>query len=164
ALHSDIPVAAAEIPAGPGYLRTLGRRLRGDPLGLFGLVLVLLVLFCAAFGPLIAPYGPFKLAVVDRFEAPSWAHLLGTDNLGRDVFSRVLVGSRIALGVGAGSIAIALSLGLVLGLVAGYGPRWLDNSLLLLFDSVYSFPTIMLGLTVMTLLNPSVQTLVLVIV
>ena len=154
----------AEIPAGPGFFRMLGRRLRSDPLGLLGLVLVLLVLFCAVFGPWIAPYSPFKLQVLDRFQEPSWTHLFGTDNLGRDVFSRVLAGSRIALSVGGGSIAIALSIGLVLGLVAGYGPRWLDNALLLLFDSVYSFPTIMLGLTVMTLLNPSVGTLVLVIV
>ena len=129
-----------------------------------GLVLVLMVIFCAVFGPSIAPYSPFKLAVLDRFQAPSWAHLFGTDNLGRDVFSRVLAGSRIALGVGGGSIAIALSIGLILGLIAGYGPRWLDNALLLLFDSVYSFPTVMLGLTVMTLLNPSIGTLVLVIV
>src|ERR1700690_809006 len=164
ALHSDIPVVTADVPAGPGFLRMLLRRLGSDPLGMLGLVLVLSVLFCAVFGPWMAPYSPFKLQVADRFHEPSLAHLFGTDNLGRDVFSRVLVGSRIALSVGGGSIAIALSIGLVLGLIAGYGPRWLDNVLLLLFDSVYSFPTIMLGLTVRTLVGPSVGTLVFVIV
>ena len=164
ALPSDISAGPADALAAPGFARTLLRRLRGDPLGLLGFALVLLVLFCAVFGPSISPYSPFKLQVSDRFHEPALDHLFGTDNLGRDVFSRVLSGSRIALGVGGGSIAIALTLGLVLGLIAGYGPRWLDNFLLLLFDSVYSFPTIMLGLTVMTLVGPSIGTLVFVIV
>ena len=145
-------------------MRLLLRRLASDPLGLLGLVLVLSVVFCAVFGPWMAPYSPFKLQIAERFHGPSLAHLFGTDNLGRDVFSRVLAGSRIALSVGGGSIAIALPIGLVLGLIAGYGPRWLDNLLLLLFDSVYSFPAIMLGLTVMTLVGPSVGTLMFVII
>ncbi len=173
----DVAVAAAE-PAEPGFLLRAARRVRSDPLGLLGLLLVLLVLFCAAFGPALAPYNPFKIRVSDRYLEPSvlqlfgaadkgqavLSHVFGTDNLGRDVFSRVLTGTQIALGVGAGSIAIALVIGLVLGLVAGYGPRWIDNLLLLLFDSIYSFPTVMLGLTVMTLLGPSIGVLMLVVV
>ena len=140
------------------------RRLASDPLGLLGLILVLLMVFCAIAGPHIAPFDPFKIRVTERFIAPSLPHLLGTDNIGRDVFSRVLVGSRIALTVGGLSIAIAMMIGLVLGLCAGYGPRWLDNLLLLMFDSVYSFPTVILGLTVMTLLGPSMTNLILVVV
>ena len=157
-------MAVTEIPVGPGFFRMLGRRLRSDPLGLLGLSLVLLVIFCAVFGPSIAPYSPFKLQVMDRFQPPSGEHLFGTDNLGRDVFSRVLAGTQIALGVGGGSIAIALVIGLMLGLIAGYGPRWLDNLLLLLFDSIYSFPTVILGLTVMTLAGASIPTLMFVVV
>jgi peptide/nickel transport system permease protein len=140
------------------------RRLASDPLGLLGLTLVLLMIFCAIAGPHIAPFDPFKIRVTERFIAPSLPHLMGTDNIGRDVFSRVLVGSRIALTVGGLSIAIAMMIGLVLGLCAGYGPRWLDNLLLLIFDSVYSFPTVILGLTVMTLLGPSMTNLILVVV
>ena len=140
------------------------RRLSRDPLGLLGLILVLLMVFCAIAGPHIAPFDPFKIRVIERFIAPSLPHVLGTDNIGRDVFSRVLVGSRIALTVGGLSIAIAMMIGLVLGLCAGYGPRWLDNLLLLIFDSVYSFPTVILGLTVMTLLGPSMVNLILVVV
>jgi peptide/nickel transport system permease protein len=162
--HSDALIAAPADPAGPGLLAGVLRRLRSDPLGLLGLLLVLLVLFCALFGPAIAPYDPFKIRVMDRFIAPSLPHLFGTDNIGRDVFSRVVVGSRIALGVGGFSIAVALVLGLILGLCAGYGPRWLDNLLLLVFDSVYSFPTVILGLTVMTLLGASTANLILVVV
>ena len=100
----------------------------------------------------------------DKFQAPSLTHLMGTDNLGRDIFSRIIAGSRIALTVGISTIAIALVLGMTLGLIAGYGPRWLDNLLMLLFDSIYSFPTVILGLTVVTLLGASVTTLMLVVI
>ncbi|MCX7350904.1 MAG: ABC transporter permease, partial [Alphaproteobacteria bacterium] len=100
----------------------------------------------------------------DRFQAPSLVHWMGTDNLGRDVFSRVIAGSRIALSVGITTIATALALGLVLGLAAGYGPRWLDNVLMLVSDSIYSFPTVMLALTVVTLLGASISTLMFVVI
>ena len=125
---------------------------------------MLIVVFCGIFAPWIAPFDPFKINVPDKFQAPSLAHLMGTDNLGRDIFTRVIVGSRIALTVGISTIGIALVLGLILGLIAGYGPRWLDNLLMLIFDSIYSFPTVILGLTVVTLLGASVTTLVLVVI
>lgn len=148
----------------PARLSLLWRRLKGDPMGLIGLILVLIVVFCGLFGPWITPFDPFKIIVPDRFQAPSFTHLMGTDNLGRDVFSRVIAGSRIALFVGVSTIAIALAIGLSLGLLAGYGPRWLDNLLLLIFDSIYSFPTVILGLTVVTLLGASVATLMFVVI
>jgi peptide/nickel transport system permease protein len=144
--------------------RRLLRRLRSDPLGLLGLSLVLVVVFCGLFADWLAPYGPFKINVPDRVQPPSLTHILGTDKVGRDVFSRVIKGSQIALFVGVTSIVIAQMIGLTLGLIAGYAPRWLDNLLLLIFDSIYSFPTVMLGLTVMTLLGPSLQTLMFVVV
>jgi peptide/nickel transport system permease protein len=186
AQHSEIQVGVAAETVEAGFLSVLSRRLRSDPMGLAGLLMVLSVLFCAGFSHWLAPYDPFKIHVDQRFIPPSWMqifgagsfgdgltqvftasswmHFFGTDTLGRDVLSRVIAGSRIALSVGGGSIAIALAIGLVLGLTAGYGPRWLDNLLLLLFDSVYSFPTVILGLTVMTLLEPSIETLVFVVV
>jgi peptide/nickel transport system permease protein len=133
-------------------------------MGAAGLALVILVVFCGLFAPWITPYDPFKITVPDKFQPPSLTHVLGTDNLGRDVFSRVIAGSRIALSVGVGTIACALGIGMVLGLIAGYGPRWLDNLLMLLFDSIYSFPTVILGLTVVTLLGASIMTLVLVVI
>lgn len=133
-------------------------------MGLLGLLLVLTVVICGIFGPWITPYDPFRISVPDKFQAPSFLHLMGTDNLGRDVFSRVIAGSRIALFVGVSTIGLALVIGLGLGLLAGYGPRWLDNILMLLFDSIYSFPTVILGLTVVTLLGASIATLMLVVV
>lgn len=133
-------------------------------MGTVGFVLVLIVVLCGIFGPWITPFDPLKINVPDRFQAPSLVHFMGTDNLGRDVFSRIIAGSRIALTIGISTIAIALVLGMTLGLAAGYGPRWLDNLLLLIFDSIYSFPTVILGLTVVTLLGASVTTLMLVVI
>jgi peptide/nickel transport system permease protein len=160
---SDLTATVALAPNAPVGGRFV-RRLRSDPLGLLGLCLVLLVLFCGLTANWITPYDPFKINVAARFTEPGLAHILGTDSLGRDILSRVIKGSQIALIVGVTSIVIALTIGLVLGLIAGYAPRWLDNILLLIFDSIYSFPTVMLGLTVITLLGPDLSTLMLVVV
>lgn len=130
-----------------------------NPLGFLGLILVVLIIFCGLFGTALAPYDPFKIAVPDRLLPPSAEHLFGTDKLGRDVFSRVLAGSAYALQIGVLSVAISVCLGVVLGLVAGYGPRLLDNFLLLVFDATYSFPTVVLGLAFVTLFGASNVTL-----
>jgi peptide/nickel transport system permease protein len=141
----------------------LARALR-DPLGALGATLVLLFALSAALAPWIAPYDPNALDVPARLQEPSLAHLLGTDNLGRDVFSRVLYGGRIALGMALSAVGLSLIAGTLLGLIAGYGPRWLDNLLLLLFDSVRAFPVIMFALAVITVVGPSLQTVILVVV
>ena len=135
-----------------------------DPLGALGASLVVLFVLSAALAPLIAPYEPNALDVPARLQGPSLAHLLGTDHLGRDVLSRVLYGGRIALGVALTAVGLSLVAGILLGLIAGYGPRWLDNLLLLLFDSVRAFPVIMFALAVITVVGPSLQTVILVVV
>lgn len=160
---SDITPPAAFRPARGGLLG-LVQRIAAEPMGLLGLCLVLLLIFTGLFADWLAPYDPIKISVKDRLADPSWTHVFGTDYLGRDVFSRVIKGSSIALLVAASTTAISVLGGLTLGLLAGYGPRWLDNCLLLLFDTVYSFPSIMLQLAVITLLGPSLGTVVLVIV
>jgi peptide/nickel transport system permease protein len=133
-------------------------------LGALGLTLVLIVVLCGVFAPWIAPFDAYKINVPAKFLSPSLTHPLGTDHLGRDLLSRVIAGSRIALSVGISTIAIALALGMTLGLIAGYGPRWLDNFLMLVFDAIYSFPTVILGLMVITLMGAGIATLMLVIV
>lgn len=132
---------------------------RRDPLGFIGLVLVALILFAGLFGTSLAPYSPSKIDVPARLLAPSWEHLMGTDKLGRDVFSRVLAGSALALQIGIVTVGLSVVIGTVLGLIAGFGPRWLDSVLLLVFDTTYSFPTVILGLALVTLFGPSTTTL-----
>lgn len=140
------------------------RPLFRDPLALTGLVLVLLIVSSAILAPLIVPYDPNKINVRNLLQSPSWDHLLGTDQLGRDVFSRVIMGSRIALKVALISISIAASCGLLLGMLAGYGPKWLDSLLIVGFDTMRSFPTVMFALAVVTLLGPSLETIILIVI
>ena len=140
------------------------RQLVRDPLGLLGVLLVTLVVATALGADWIAAFDYKAMGTGERLASPSWAHLLGTDNLGRDSFSRVVYGSRIALYVALVSVGLSLVLGLFLGMLAGYGPRWLDNALLLVFDSLRSFPVIMFALAVVTVLGPKLETIILVVV
>ena len=146
-----------------GFFRTIQRVVR-EPLGAMGLILVAFVLISAIGADLWSTHDPNKIDVRAAFASPSLEHFLGTDQLGRDIFSRVLVGGQIALKVSLLSIGAALIIGLTLGLIAGFGPRWLDNILMLLFDSVRSFPTVMFALAVVTLFGPSLITVMVVVV
>ena len=140
------------------------KRIMKEPLGMLGIVLIVLMTGGAIFADLLSIYEPSKISPRDRFLPPGWEHLFGTDHLGRDLFSRVLHGSRIALSVALFATFVSLVIGVVLGLIAGYGPRWLDNVMLLLFDSVKSFPTVMLALALVTLLGPSLTAVIIVII
>ena len=148
---------------GAGALLQYWRLLRRDQLGMVGLVLVLLMVGSAIFADLIVPYDPIQIMVGPRLAPPSWDHWLGTDHIGRDVLSRVIMGGRVALEVAVATLAAALSVGLLLGLIAGFGPRWLDNGMLLGFDAVRSFPVIIFALALVTLLGPSLSTVILVV-
>ena len=145
------------------FFRTIQRVVR-EPLGAMGLILVAFVLISAIGADLWSTHDPNKIDVRAAFASPSLEHFLGTDQLGRDIFSRVLVGGQIALKVSLLSIGAALIIGLTLGLIAGFGPRWLDNILMLLFDSVRSFPTVMFALAVVILFGPSLITVMVVVV
>jgi peptide/nickel transport system permease protein len=131
--------------------------------GMFGLILVLLFFASAIFAPLLAPYDPNQLDIPVRMSGPTADHWAGTDQLGRDTFSRVLYGGRVALKIAAIGVSVSLFVGLLLGMLAGYGPRWLDNFLLLFFDTIRAFPTIVMALAVVALTGPSLE-LVLIIV
>ena len=151
----------------PGNWQNFGRALKRvlrEPLGALGLTLVVFVLVSAIGADWFSPYEPNKIDIKSKLQPPSAEHILGTDQLGRDIYSRVLVGGQIALKVSLVSIGIALIIGLSLGLIAGFGPRWLDNSLMLLFDSVRSFPTVMFALAVVTLFGPSLNTVMIVVI
>ena len=144
-------------------MKALIKRISSDPLGLLGLCLVTLMVVSALGASIFAPYDPIQLNIMDRLQGPSANHLLGTDQLGRDLFSRVLFGGQVALKVAFLTIGSELIIGIVLGLIAGYGPAWLDNSIMLLFDTIRSVPTIMLALAAVALVGPSMTTVIFVI-
>jgi peptide/nickel transport system permease protein len=117
-------------------------------------VLFLLVLVGSALAaPLVAPYKPTEQYLAKRFHAPSLENLLGTDNYGRDILSRIIFGSRSALIVGIVTVTLALVIGSTIGLMAGLGSKNLDSALMLFMDSVLSFPTILLAITVVSFLG-----------
>ena len=140
------------------------RRVVREPLGALGLLMVMVIVGSALGAEWLAPFDPNKIDIRSKLQSPTTEHLLGTDQLGRDIFSRVLVGGQIALKVSLLSIGAALGIGLVLGLIAGFGPRWLDHGMVLLFDTVRSFPTVMFALALVTLLGPSLETVIVVVV
>ena len=126
-------------------------------LGVFGLMLVFLFFITAIFASFFATHDPFAMDIPNRMSGPTFEHWAGTDQLGRDTFSRVIYGGRVALKVAAIGVSISLFIGLILGMVSGYGPKWLDSILLLLFDTIRSFPTIVLALAAVALLGPSLE-------
>lgn len=139
------------------------RALLADPFTCVALILVTGFIGTALFAPWLAPYSPVKIDVLHKLQPPSVEHWFGTDHLGRDLLSRVIYGARTALTIAMVSVAIAGAIGLILGLIAGYGPRWLDAILVLTFDSLNSLPMIMFALAIITVLGAGTGTLIIVI-
>ncbi len=156
-------VAATNTPKSQSELGIILKGVCKDPLGLMGLIIVGTIVISALLATWIVPYDPIAMNIKDRMQGPSFAHLLGTDQLGRDTFSRVIMGGRVALKVALPAIFGAMAIGLTLGMIAGYGPKWLDNLLMLFFDTIRSFPTVMFALAVVALVGPSLQTVVIVV-
>ncbi|MBP2239402.1 peptide/nickel transport system permease protein [Sinorhizobium kostiense] len=146
------------VAIGPGL-----QQFRKNRLGMLGAALVTLITAIAIFAPLMIMHDPVRIMVGPRLADPSLHYLLGTDQLGRDTFSRIIMGSRIPLLVAFVSLGSSLAVGLVLGLIAGFGPRWLDNLLVLFFDTIRSFPGIIFALAMVALLGPSLASVILVI-
>jgi peptide/nickel transport system permease protein len=144
---------------GLAVLREVARR----PAGLFGLIVVGGLFFLAIFAPLIAPYDPAEQDIPNRLQGPSWDHLLGTDQLGRDLLSRLIFGVRVALSVALPGVAAALVIGLVLGLIAGYIGGRTDNATIVMMDTLQAFPAVILALVFLALLGASRTSVIIVI-
>ncbi|MGD0752149.1 MAG: ABC transporter permease [Anaerolineales bacterium] len=134
-----------------------------QPLGALGFLIVFIFIMTVIFAPLIAPYDYTRQDIPNRMEGPSVKYWLGTDNLGRDLFSRLVYGSRIAFGISIPSVGIALTVGMLLGLLAGYVGGWLDNLIVVIMDTLQAFPSIMLSLAILALLGPSLINVIIVI-
>jgi peptide/nickel transport system permease protein len=143
-----------------GIIVSTWRKLRRDPLGMLGLVIVLGVGCLAVFAPWLTYHDPNEVDVYARLLPPSAEHWLGTDQLGRDIYARLLYGGRVAMKVSIVAISIAMAIGIALGMLAGYGPRWLDRLLVIGFDTIRSFPTIMFAMAIVALIGPSLNTVI----
>ena len=139
----------------PGRLATATRFLRRNPLVLIGLLIFLAWVVISLFAAQIAPYDPMQQAIVDRLQPPSAAHWFGTDQLGRDVFSRVLYGGRLSLPAGVLVIVAAGVIGTLLGALTGFIGGWFDELTMRVTEMFMAFPTIILAMAIAAALGPS---------
>lgn len=128
-----------------------------------GLALIVVMFLIAGFASFLAPYDPGKTDVSLKLKPPSFQHYVGTDQLGRDVFSRMLHGSRISLSVGFVAVAISIFIGILLGAVAGYYGGWVDSILMRFVDTMLCFPSFFLILTIVALMGPQILNIMIVI-
>lgn len=133
-------------------------RFSRNPAALVGAVIVLSVIIAAIFAPLLAPSPESAGSFVDfrnRHAAPSWGHWMGTDNVGRDVFSRVLFGYRVSLGLVVGVLGVAVPLGVILGLLAGYFGGWTQTIIMRFTDIMLALPPLAMALAITAVLSPN---------
>ncbi|MFW5789519.1 MAG: nickel transporter permease [Spirochaetota bacterium] len=130
--------------------------LLANRLAVAGLVVLTLLVFVGVFGRVIAPYGINEINIANRLAPPSADHWFGTDDLGRDVFSRVLVAARVSLQVGFIAVGFSLAVGVPIGLVAGYFRGAIDSVLMRMMDILFSFPAILLAIAILAVLGPGI--------
>ena len=138
-------------------------RILSNKIALSGLITILFLVFIALFSPWVAPYHPSAQNLLERLASPSAKHWMGTDDLGRDVFSRLLRGTRISLLVGFVAVSISTFFGTLVGLIAGYAGQWADAVLMRTVDVLLCFPTFFLILMVIAFLEPNIANVMVVI-
>ncbi|NDV01216.1 ABC transporter permease [Pseudoroseicyclus tamaricis] len=143
---------------GNAYRRWL--QFRANTLAMIGLVTVVLLIAAAIFAPLLATHDPSAIALENRLAPPSAAHWLGTDDLGRDLYSRILYGAQVTLGMVVAVVVLVAPVGLVIGVVAGYVGGWLDTLLMRVTDVFMAFPKLVLALAFVAALQPGVTSAV----
>jgi ABC-type dipeptide/oligopeptide/nickel transport system permease subunit len=131
--------------------------------GLAGLIIITLFAAAAVFAPVVSPHDPVENALYDQLKPPVWdeggatKNLLGTDDLGRDMLSRLIYGARVSLTLGVVSVGLALTLGTLLGALAGYYKGWLDNLIMRFMDIILAFPHILLAIVIVAYLGPGLR-------
>jgi peptide/nickel transport system permease protein len=131
------------------------KKLLRNKSALIGCVLIMIVVLSALLAPLLAPRDPYEMHMDDRFAPPSPQHLMGTDQYGRDLLSRVIYGAVVSLQVGVIAVGVSMILGVFLGLISGYFGGWLDKVIMTLVDIFLSFPIILLAIAFVAALGPS---------
>ena len=150
-------LADKELGAANTLWRDAGRRLLRHKLAMFGVVVLVIVCVMGIFGPAITPYDANGMDFADRFAGPSFAHWMGTDDFGRDIFSRIIIGARVSLQVGLVAVSVATILGTGLGLLAGYGSRLTDEVIMRAMDVLYSIPALLLAIAIVAALGKGIN-------
>lgn len=138
-------------------------KLKNNKLALFGFIVLIIIMLIALLAPVIAPYNRDAIDLLHIESAPSGKHILGTDDLGRDVFTRLIYGGRISLSVGVVATAIELIIGVTLGAISGYFGGWIDKIIMRLVDIIMCFPFMVIAITMASILGPSIWNVVIII-
>ncbi len=160
-MDEALSAEAAMVHERPGRLREFWFYFRENRGAVIGLSIFAVFAFLALFGPWIAPHGATQQFRADALVPPvwqeggSWTYVLGTDPLGRDMLSRLIVGARFSFFVGVVVVTIAASGGILLGLIAGFAPKWLDSIIMRIMDIILAFPSLLLALVLVAVLGPS---------
>lgn len=133
------------------YVEAMLRLVREKPLGLVGLLLVLMFVIMAIFAPIVATHGPNAINAADRLQGPSFSHFMGTDNMGRDLFSRVVWGARISIMIGLIAVMISTLISLTIGIASGFFGGWIDLLFQRLIDAFIAFPGLVFILAVVAI-------------
>ena len=159
-MASDAMTAGTVAPAPPSPLRAFWQSFSANKGAVFGLVVVCLLLLMAAFAPWLAPHSPYDTNSDAFLLPPFWqdggstTYLLGTDAIGRDIFSRLMYGSRLSLSIGAVVVAIALVLGVTLGLIAGFYRGIIEIAIMRIMDIILTLPSLLLAIVIVAILGP----------
>ncbi len=154
-ITSDI--GRSPLKAGNGALWRIAHGVRHNRMALVGLAIITVLILMAIFAPLLAPYAPDRMGAGRRLVPPCAAYPFGTDEFGRDMFSRVIYGSRLTLMIGAISVGISALSGLLLGLLAGYAGGWLERIIMRGNDVLFSFTEVLIALSAVAVLGPTLQ-------
>ena len=152
--HADMPLPPTTSAGAPGLYGRARGTLR-NPFSAIGLGILAVLILAAVFAPLLTSYDPTGFNGADKFMAPGSQHFFGTDDVGRDIFSRVLFGARYSLAAGMVILLVAASIGTLVGLVAGYAGGWVDEALMRATDMFLAFPALILAMCVAAALGPS---------
>ena len=141
----------------PGPWLEAWRSFKKSKSALVGAGIVVFFVILAIFGPLIAPFGMNEQNLAERLISPSGEHWFGTDDLGRDILSRILYGARLSIWVGFASVIMSVVVGSFLGIIAGYYGKWVDTIISRMFDILLAFPSILLAIAIVSILGPSLM-------
>lgn len=159
-LALDAPAARAR--RGSATLKFIGRLFREKPLGAAGAIIFVLFLLCGIFADYLAPYGYNQISPADRLKPPSWQFPFGTDNLGRDVFSRCLYGAQLSVLIGFCAAGLATLVSIVIGVASGYAGGKLDMFMQRMVDAWMSFPDLIVLIVVVSIVGPGLGTIIVV--
>ncbi|MBE3555637.1 MAG: ABC transporter permease [Firmicutes bacterium] len=160
-----MPVPEPTLPERPeSLMRAAWRRFRRNPLAMGGLVVFVIFAILAILAPWIAPYNPASIDLFNSDAPPSWQHLLGTDDSGRDIFTRILYGSRVSMLVGVLVAIGSVLIGCIVGAVAGYFGGWLDTVLMRIIDVMLSLPALFINILVLAIFGASFYLMILILV